>query len=276
MGKKWYNTQNLTELPHMANTEFIKRKYEHNEAAPLTIYGAMGVGKSAYAAEILAEYLSEYNEIDSPKDWESVKDYIVFRPSDFMEKIMKLEEGERVPAIIWDDAGLWLHALDFNKKFVKWVGKWATAMRSDIGVLILTTPKQNWIAKKVRTLPGGKLTKITKGQGDVIVDGKNYGSYQRIARTYNPWQSPDSSRSGTKAIYEDEFSKMFPDDFYDWYQPKRNKYVTIAKKLMFKALQDSDELSTIPEGQEEMERLGSIADEFGVEDVKEEMEAMNA
>lgn len=229
------------------NTEFIRLKYIDDEFAPMTIYGPQGYGKSAYACKLLAEYYAQEMGKEEPDKecWEKVKEQIVFKPEDFIKHLRNMDGRE--PALIWDDAGLWLYALDFNKKFIKWVGKYLTAARSDFGTILLTTPRQDWIVKKVRNLPEAKQVKINKATGVKWRNGKRYRSWQRTALTYHPWQSPDTSKSGTKAIYRDNFQCRMPTYFYDWYEPYRDKYVEIAKNLMEEALGESDELSTLTE-----------------------------
>ena len=41
-------------------------------------------------------------------DYESVKPWMVFKPEEFLDKVLKVEEK----ALIWDDVGYWLFSLD--------------------------------------------------------------------------------------------------------------------------------------------------------------------
>jgi hypothetical protein len=74
----------------------------------------LGKGKSAYAIFTLVELLINVFDLAERKAWELVKGFLCFHPEQFFDKLKWIrDEGlERVPVIIWDDAGLWLHALE--------------------------------------------------------------------------------------------------------------------------------------------------------------------
>jgi len=204
----------------------IQRLYKNDEFKTIIPYGPLGCGKSTYAIKVLAEILG------TPKypDYEAVKDYIVFHPKDFIDRCMNHEGREH--AIIWDDAGLWLHALDFNDPFVKAVGKYISVARTDWAAIIFTTPLPTWIFSKVRDVPDAITLKVRKNIGG---SKKQYRYRQAVA--YRFWKSPDLKHSGVKSLWIDDFKGMLPDDFFKWYKPLRDKYATLAKQLMKKELE---------------------------------------
>jgi len=206
--------------PYQTSLE-IQRLYKWDEFKTIIPYGPLGCGKSTYAIKVLAEVLGSPGE----PDYESVKDYIVFHPRDFIDRCMHHEGRE--PAIIWDDAGLWLHALDFNDPFVKAVGKYISVARTDWAAIIFTTPLPTWIFSKVREVPDAITIKIKK-----TIEGNKKKYRYRQAVAYRFWKAPDLKHSGVKSLWIDEFKGMLPDSFFKWYKPLRDRYATLAKHTM--------------------------------------------
>ncbi len=66
----------------------------------------------------------EYNPepICVKPDYDSVKPWVVFKPEEFLDKVLEVDEREK--ALIWDDAGYWLFSLDWYEPFVKAVSRW--------------------------------------------------------------------------------------------------------------------------------------------------------
>lgn len=70
--------------------------------------------------------------------WMLLKQLIVFHPEQFFQKLQDLREAGnklRIPSLIWDDASLWLYALDWNDPFIIKVGKYmnvTSSRKSDI------------------------------------------------------------------------------------------------------------------------------------------------
>ncbi|MFA5365710.1 MAG: hypothetical protein WC325_11070, partial [Candidatus Bathyarchaeia archaeon] len=136
-------------------TEMINHAYYHDEFQLFIVYAPLGYGKSAYAVKVLSEL---YN-----KDWEKVKQYIVFPPKDCVSKCVEMNKtGKREKAIVWDDAGLWLFALQKNDVFVQAVIKYMNVARTNWGAMILTTPTPSWITYKMRNFPQHINVKIIK------------------------------------------------------------------------------------------------------------------
>ena len=235
-------------------TKIINELYERDEFEPILVYGPLGFGKSAYAMKVVAELYAE----DGKLNWEAVKERVVFHPKDFVKRVLNMEKRDK--ALIWDDGGLWLHALDFWNPFVKNVGKYLNVARTDLAALIITTPLPTWVITKVRGLPDAINIKIIKEGGPTTpstMPDHPYPRKQRVAKAYKQWILPDMKKTGVREIFRDHFSAFLPNDFfYDWYKPLRDKYATMAKRLMRDSLEKTKDLEAAgylpgkPEGAE--------------------------
>ena len=208
------------------------RLYEQDEFIPYTVFGGLGYGKSSYAIQCLALAYGLKKGNNRP-DWEAVKSRIVFTPEEFLSVVSKKYKRRDI-AIIWDDAGVWLNSLDYYKPLVKAVTKYLSVARTDFGSIIFTTPNPGWLTKKVRMMSSARLVRINK-YATIKYDKKdgdqNYYRY-RNAIVYQLWESPDGKRNGAKTIYNDKFNANLPDDVYEWYKPKRDKYAEIVKRMI--------------------------------------------
>lgn len=218
------------------STKKILDSYWADECKVMLPYGPLGIGKSAYACKVTAQVYGERQpDGNRSLDWEAVKTHLVFHPRDFVEKCFKMmEEKKKDKVLIWDDAGLWLFALDFNNPFLKAVIKYLNVARTNWAALILTTPLPTWVLKKIRGFPQATVIKIIKEKEDLH---SKANPKPRRATAYINWVSPDMKKTGVKAIYDDRFNAMMPDNFYlDWYKERRDDYARQAINLMYKEL----------------------------------------
>jgi len=218
-------------------TKKINDSYFNDECKVFIPYGPLGIGKSAYACRVVAEvYGTKQPDGTILPNWEAVKDHLVFHPRDFVEKCVKMmEKKQKDKVLIWDDAGLWLFALEHNNPFIKAVIKYLNVARTNWAGLIFTTPLPTWVIKKVRGFPQAVSIKITKEMSDY--NNTKANPKPRIATAYLFWMSPDMKHSGVRKIYDDKFGAMMPDDFFfDWYKPRRDDYARQAINMMFKEL----------------------------------------
>jgi hypothetical protein len=208
----------------LVTAKLIDDAYYADEFKLFTAYGPLGIGKSAYSLKIGAELYGSYDK---------VKDYLVFHPKEFVEKCFKMSETHRRDKlIIWDDAGLWLFALEFTDPFMHAVMKYMNVARTNWAGMILTTPTPMWVIYKLRNFPQCINIKIIKQTSDKVMEGK-----PRIAKGYRSWIMPDFKKQGVRLIYEDQFNAMLPHKFYwDWYKPLRDSYAKDAAFLMKREL----------------------------------------
>lgn len=86
----------------------INNEYNLDGFFACLIVGKQRIGKSSLASQAVAEANGEYVYTSGvpecvKTDYESVKPYMVFRPKEFLDVVMKTTEKRKV--IIWDDAG---------------------------------------------------------------------------------------------------------------------------------------------------------------------------
>ena len=208
--------------------KFIIELFDNDEFRPLLIQGSHGFGKSSYANTLIAEVYSIHN--DGVPDWEMVKKRVGYDPEEVLETLDSIPEGERWYVYHWDDAGTWLHSLDFQDPFVKAVGKYMQVARTDLACMIFTSISRSDVSSKIRGIPDAIIIDITKEGSD---SKSPYPSIKnrRTARAYilrKTWKG----REWKDYQWEEMFDSHVPNKFYNkWYRPKRNKYATQAKEL---------------------------------------------
>jgi len=209
----------------------------------IIIYAGLGKGKSAYAIIALVEILVNIYKMKEKEAWEKVKEFLCFHPTQFFDKLDQIRDSGfyRVPGIVWDDAGLWLYALEWNDPFIKQVGKYMNVARSRLASLMLTTPNPNWIIKKLRGFPDARTVKIAKYTAAPRTE------YLRRARAYSNDMLPDLRKYRVNIRWTDYFNCRMPDDFYRWYAPLRDMYEEMALDLIKKAWEEKKKDSLVPE-----------------------------
>ena len=228
--------------------------YPPEEFRLITAYGPLGYGKSTLSCKIVVDVLKIWYrhtslDYDDPEEldfraWEMLKQFIVFHPEQFFQKlhdVREISKTQRIPSLIWDDAGLWLYALDWNDPFIIRVGKYMNVARSRLGSVIMTTPTPDYIFKKIRKFPQAinlsiyKVTGKKTGMGPYLRQAKAYLQYYNIVKGYRV-RGP---------IYYEDFSCLMPDWFYEWYKPLRDAYEKIALDMMMEEWNKTKEKSDV-------------------------------
>jgi len=163
-------------------------------------------------------------------DYEEVKHWIVFPPKDFVDLVLKLKS--RRIGLIWEDAGLWLFALDWFDPFVKSAVKYMNVARTDFGGILFNTPYMGMMSRKLIIAPDVLRIKIIKRSSNISTPNR-----YRFAKAYKPWRSPDLTKHGVMSVFGDLFSAKLPDEFFAWYRPQREKYALVAKKMMLQKIE---------------------------------------
>lgn len=203
-----------------ALSEEIYWKWRKDEALLGIIEGEFGSGKSSVVIQILRELYPEGEE------W---KKYLVFKPEEFLDLVDSLimqDPPKKVPLIVWDDAGLWLYAMEWSDERVKSVVKFINVMRTVVGGLILTTPTQDMIVGKIPAIPGVRIGAIARASGH-----SRDTRILTVARTIKTkW-----GRKFVTDYIEDKFNVMLPTNIYNYYKPLRDSYAREANDLMREA-----------------------------------------
>lgn len=195
--------------------------YNNDEFKPFLIQGAHGWGKTSYANTLLAEIHSINN--NGIPDWDMVKKRIGYDPEEVLDQLDSIPIGQRWYAYHWDDAGTWLHSLDFQDPFVKAIGKYMQVARTDLACMIFTSISMNDVSSKIRGITDAIVIDITK-------DGCNERQpNRRTARAYikrRTWKG----REWKDYQWEERFNNHVPNGFYRWYKPKRDHYARAARE----------------------------------------------
>lgn len=189
----------------------IREAHRNNECQNYIVYGPLGVGKTSFALQVLME-------IYGTDDPEILKKYFFFNPVEFLRAMRSFHE--QVPAVVWDDAGVWLYYLDFHNPVVKSIAKMMQIIRTKTSSVIFTTPSPTLVLGKLRAFPQTTTVKIRKKweQPRTLKD-------LRTAVAYRSWLLPDLQKLRVKKLYEDDFGVYLPHKIYEWYEPLRDGYV---------------------------------------------------
>jgi len=223
-------------------SKLIYQSYKANEFQPIIIHGSkLGIGKSVYMMKVILEVLNECREpiIYDNNSWNLVRQNMWFHPNNFVLDIRKrfenINEIVRTKVGGWDDAGLWLHVLDWYDPVVKSINKYFNVVRTNFGGFMFTSPILAWIVNKIKELPDVLFIKIIKSKSST---GYPSERNQRRAIIYKPWQSADGKKHGVNKLGYDDFNVMMPNFFYWAYKPMRDYYAKIAVDMMYDALKN--------------------------------------
>ena len=228
----------------------ILELYDNDEFKPFIIEGDHGYGKSSYANRLIAEV---YSEDGIKGNWRTsiFEAHMGFHPKLVINKWRSKKFKDR--CFHWDDAGLWLHSLDFQNKFVKATGKYMQVVRNKWACVMFTAISREDITSKIRGVRNAIIIEITK-EG---CDPKSSHSSLRNRRTANAYilRKGWKGREWKDYQWKEHFDCYVPGEyevdrhgtvlkqsgFYGWYKPQRNKYSKIAEDLMKKSIEDDED-----------------------------------
>jgi len=252
--KKWQGRgQRLT---YSKTAWKINDAYYLDRFLPILIEGQQRIGKSAYASKTLAHAYGQWEYkpfIHCVKpNFQSVKPYMTFMPREYLDAItVAADTMDKKRGLIQDDAGFWYFALDWYDPFIKASNRFLQIVGTLFGCVMLTTPSQRLISGKILdALPQCKICRI-------IPYGKDtYSSKPRIARVYESWNYPDGKKGGVKTQWEDKYNAMLPDEFYNWYKPKRDGYIQIGLRILQSEIFKIDKRLSLKEKEAILEKEG--------------------
>ena len=196
----------------LALTEYIEKMYRMGRTTNMVLYGEPRIGKSVYCIKVLKQLYPDKNE------W---KNHIVFRPQQFIEYMNQRSKG-----LVWDDAGLWLFALDWNDPRVKAVMKLLQVSGVATAWLAMTTPAVSMIIKKALNIEGILVGKVMKQSGK--------SDTQRTVKIYKNSIAAWGKRY-VKQIMEDSYNVMLDNEDYNYYFPMRQEYLQEALNMLSNA-----------------------------------------
>ena len=221
-----------------------------------------GIGKSVLAVKLLIH--TYYRYLGRVPTWDDIRQYIVFKPKEFVDLAIKLsEEKKRVPLIVWDDAGEWLSRFRSRTKFVAAVAESLEVLRTVTGNIIFTATSPGKLTRGVRESLSYLITVAvvrTIKQGDRTIKV----SRARLYYVAEDMEWLFNRKAMPKVMGEWLFRVWLPDEIYKPYFEYRQSFAEVAFEKVW------SELRKIAE--EEEEELRSEDAEADVEEVERSAE----
>lgn len=212
--------------------KILNAYYPPEEFYIFITYAPLGYGKSTYDIKAGVQVLQHVYHLTEEEAWEKVKQFIVFHPTQFFQKIVEISDSKykRVPFIIWEDMGLWLYAMDWNNPFMEAFIKYLNVARTHLASLVGSTPSPEWVLRKLRRFPSAYTIRIQKINS--CTSHTNKATWTRDAIGFKFWLHADLKHSGVRKLWSDRFDCRMPNDFFEWYKPLRDAYEDLALQLL--------------------------------------------
>lgn len=221
----------MAPLPSLSLARLIVRNFMNDDFSLVIIDGNLRVGKSSYAIKSVSQ-AHEYLFGKPITKMRDLKWVMGWEPNEVVE--LWQANDERQPVFIWDDAGYWLHSMNWNDPLMISIQRYFNVVGTDFNTMILTTPSPKWVLSKIANMPEMLRIKCVKrdgGRGD-----SEWRLFARKATAYKKWDSPDLKRGGVNKKFVDNYSCKLPDDLYAEYKPIREEYARRAKMDIVKRL----------------------------------------
>ena len=184
------------------------------------ITGAPGNGKSVLAYKYMAKLdyvMNGYSKTDDEEySYKFALDNMIYRPDDFFGRIKK-QIDEKQPALIWtlDDASIHMgkQLWDLDRDTYRELQDRLPVIREFVTCLFITTITVKLLAKPFREFFDKKIN-VTLSEG--------FTRFPRCGKHYIKEFYPDDIRFRVYHPYDDKFSCLVPQPFYDWYHDKKN------------------------------------------------------
>jgi len=184
---------------------FIDKAYENYGFVSAFIYGSQGSGKTTYALKTL------YYVYGS---WEEALNNTYFYIDDLLPRLYDtFNRGERIKAILLDDAGVWLMKYHWRKDFSVWFSKLFNLLRTIVSGVIFTSVEATDIVKFVRDKMMYRVYVIKISNTHSIAIGYKV-NITPLLEQY------------VERIFEDTYSLKLPNDVREKYEAKRREAIS--------------------------------------------------
>lgn len=225
----------------LAASQYVNELVENDQSQVFIIEGGAGYGKTAYAANIVAETHSTPESKQGNWDINIFKQYMGFHPQKVLEKWMTAHKEK---LFFWDDAGGWINSLDYQHPLIKKIGKQMQTIRTKYHCVIFTCLDADDLAKKIRLHTGAITIRISL-QGSRPKSPYVSERYNRTAVAKH-WRKDWYGKMYREDDWEEQFCCYMPPNFFEWYDPIRTHYADMLTKLALKeAKKTSDIKSTV-------------------------------
>lgn len=123
--------------------DYLIDAIENQGYETVAIQGVQGVKKSSRMLR-MAHWI--YN------DWDAVLESIIFKPSEFVQRLRAIPKGQRTPCLLWDDIGVHYSSSTFKTDIQQYQAidsAWA-AIRTKCNIIIVTIPLIDRLAKNIK------------------------------------------------------------------------------------------------------------------------------
>ena len=236
--------------------KLARRAIELDEFQAFILIGGKGHGKSTYSIKSVAFYFMRYEGLSCGEAYLEALGRIAFTGLELMKVVE--EYGDLV---IWDDAGLhgstYYWFVDGMREYVIALSNWYDVARTDVKVLIASTPSKRKLPPTLRSDPEAILVRVRRhgvklhpGLGKKIKESEAVG-VRNIESLYE-------EKVIRQELFRDVFLVYLPDPVYEYYEIVRRKYSELARKSYYQALEKAKQkLTYTPPGynetQEELE-----------------------
>jgi len=196
-------------------TRLIERAYENEGFVSALIFGSQGIGKTSYALHVAKQIYDS---------WYKALDHLFFNPKEAIKVLHKaLKQGERLKAIILDDAGLWLGKSQWWHREKLEFAEFFDIIRTVCSSVIFTTPADNILNRlsheiqlriKVSPIDSELYNQLKKAGHNIDVNS------WRVAKIYQFSLSPLFQPIIKKHAY-DIYPLHYPRHIKDLYDKKR-------------------------------------------------------
>jgi hypothetical protein len=205
------------------------------------VYGMTRAGKSTYAIMSLATAAKRVGE---KVDWEFIDRRVVFDVNEIqayfeMARVKRRTTGEKDVGVVFDDAGVHLHAYKafHERRFVERISALLQVAGVYTANIVITTPSPDFVLRLIRAMDDTRFILVARRSPDTS-----------IATVYRVKFYPPRRLMARKMLRE-EFDLNMP--YMDRYMEKRMAY-TDQQIEMLKRFLEGEEL---PEIGEELDRI---------------------
>ena len=200
-------------------SNLIREAHRREGFISVLVFGSQGIGKTSYALHVAHEIYG---------DWNKALSHLFFNPKDMISLFKNyLRNGERIPLVISDDAGLWLSKSRWWLREKVEFCEFFDIIRTVCSSIIFTTPSDNLLSRLSHEINlrvkisyiDGEIYEMLKREG-ISVNPQTY----RIAKIYQFSLSPLFQPIIKKRGY-DIYPLFYPDEIKEKYDKIRRDIV---------------------------------------------------
>ncbi len=195
-------------------TKQVLRAYHEKGFTGVEIFGQQGLGKTTYAIKIMKQV---YQELGVGDPWSQALNMTFFDVEDFVPLLIQARvKGERIPVVLFDDAGIWLEKYAWQKENIRGFVKLYKMIRTFVSAVIFTTPSPEDIVKNVREKAWYQIKIVRGGKSQ---SGNPLG--QAMLFKYEVKKDGNSLKGVVREEAIDTFVVRLPEEIYNRYEKMR-------------------------------------------------------